>query len=419
MSPQKRSRVVRGLRAAVLLAVSVAAIGGGAATSVYFMKNRPKPQRRRPPQTAPLVEVQQVHAAAHQVNVQVNGTVIPAQEVTLQPQVTGRVIEIHPQFVEGGLIREGDVLVRIEPKDYELAIVAQEAQIEAARYELKAEQGQQDVAQREWELLGMQDDASALDKELALRQPQLRQKQAALRAAEAGLEKARLDLERTVIKAPCNAVILEAGVQVGDMANPQTPLATLVGTDVYWVRVSIAVDQLKWVVLPRAGGEPGSAVRIPAATGAVREGRVLSLLGDLEREGLMARLLVEVQDPLGLETDGAPAPLLLGEYIRAEVLGPMVDNVVKVPREALRDGDQLWLAAADDTLQITQPDLVWTDTQHALLRGLEEGARVVLSDLATPVSGMPLQIRGHGPPDGPEASGSPKPPDVNRGRGPS
>ena len=416
MSPQKRSRVVRCLRAVVLLGVSGAAIAGGAAASVYFMKNKPKPQRQRPAQMAPLVEVQQVHAGAHQVNVQVNGTVIPAQEVTLQPQATGRVIEIHPHFVEGGLVREGDVLVRIEPKDYELAIVSQEAQIEATRYELKAEQGQQDVAQREWELLGMQDDASALDKELALRQPQFRQKQAALRAAEAGLEKARLDLERAVIKAPCNAVILEAGVEVGDMASPQTLLAVLVGTDAYWVRVSIAVDKLKWVVLPRAGGEPGSAVRIYGATGAAREGRLLSLLGDLEPEARMARLLVEVQDPLGLEIDGAPAPLLLGEYIRAEILGPTVDNVVKLPREALRDGDQLWLAAADDTLQITQPDIVWTDTQHALLRGLEEGARVILSDVATPVNGMPVQVRGNGPPDDPDPSDRPEPPGVNRGR---
>ena len=417
MSPQRRSRIVRFLRALVLLAVSVVAIGGGAATSVYFMKNRPKPQRRRPPQTAPLVEAQQVHAAAYPVNVQVNGTVIPAEEVTLQAQVTGRVVEVHPDFVEGGLVGEGDVLVRIEPKDYELAIVSQEAQIEAARYQLKAEQGQQDVAQREWELLGMQDDASALDKELALRQPQLRQTQAALRAAEAGLEKARLDLERTVIKAPCNAVILEAGVRVGDMATPQTPLAALVGTDVYWVQVSIAVDKLKWVVVPRAGGEPGSAVRIHSATGPVREGRVLSLLGDLEREGRMARLLVEVEDPLGLETDGAPAPLLLGEYVRAEILGPTVDNVVHVPREALRDGDQLWLAASDDTLEITQADIVWTNTHHALLRGLEEGARVILSDVATPVNGMAVQVRGDGPPDGRDVSGSPAEAGVKRRRG--
>ncbi|HIJ74412.1 MAG TPA: efflux RND transporter periplasmic adaptor subunit [Candidatus Hydrogenedentes bacterium] len=394
MSPQRKITLVRLLRGLILLAVIAAALGTSGAVSAYFLKNRPRPQRQRPPQAAPLVQAQAVYAGAHQVTLRANGTVIPAVEVTLQPQVTGRITSIHPHFLEGGLVQKGDALARIEPRDYDLAIVSHEAQLETARYELKVEEGQQDVAQREWELLSMQEDASALDKELALRKPQFRQKQANLRAAQAQLEKARLDLERTVITAPFNGVLRSADVDVGDLATPQTPVATIVGTDAYWVRVSIPVDDLKWVLLPDTPDATSSAVRVYSNSGAVRTGRVLSLLSDLEPEGRLARLLVEVKDPLDLEENTPRPPLLLGEYVRVEIVGRMIDDVFVVPRQALRDGDELWLAARDDTLNIAQTDIVWSDIDYVLLRGLTDGTRIILSDLAAPVEGMALRLQG-------------------------
>jgi len=383
-------RLVRGV---VFLGIILAALGASGAVSVYFLTNRPKPERQRPPHTAPLVNVQEAAVGSHRVTLEAYGTVIPAVEVVVQPQVMGRIVETHPHFLEGGMVHENDVLVRIEPKDYELAIAQQEAQLETARYELKAEQGQQAVAAREWELLSMQEDASALDEELALRRPQLRQKEANLRAAEARLAQARLDLERTVIRAPLNGIIRSADVDIGDLATTQTPLATLIGTDAYWVRVSIPVSDLQWVILPKTPGEPSSPVRVYPANDTVRAGRVLSLLSDLEPEGRLARLLIEIEDPLGLENTERGTPLLLGEYVRVAILGRTIDDVFAVPREALRDGDRLWVAADDDTLDIVETDIVWTDSDRALLKGLTSGARIVLSDLAAPVAGMAIRVQ--------------------------
>ena len=405
---QNTRRLLGCLRGAFLLILSVAIVAGGIGMSYYYMTNRPKPQRQAPPQTAALVEVQEIHAQSRPIIVPVMGTVIPAVEVTLQARVTGEVIKMHPQFIEGGIVRAGEVLVRLEPTDYELAIVSQEAQLEAARYEITVEQGQQDVAQREWDLLDMKDDASELDRQLALRQPQLRQKQAALRAAEASLEMARLDLERTVIKAPCNGIIRLADVDQGDQATPQTVLGTLVGTDAYWVQVSIPVDELKWVELPRkpntghtgsAGIRAGSAdasakARIYTGGEAIREGCVISRLGGLEPNGRLAQLLIEVVDPLDLRSEDEAQPLLLGEYVRVDIIGRTVDNVFAVPRDALRDGDKLWLASTEDTLDEKEAEIVWTDSQHALLRGLTEGDRIIVSDIAAPVPGMAIQVQG-------------------------
>ena len=382
----------------ILFVVAIGILAAGGAGAMYFMKNRPKPQRRRPPQMAPLVEVLEVRNAPHQIVIAKQGTVIPAVEVTLQPRVSGEVVEIHPDFIEGGVVKAGEVLVRIEQRDYELAIVSQEAQLEMARYEITVEKGQQDVAQREWELLDMEKDSSKLDKDLALRQPQLRQKQAGLRGAEAALEKARLDLERTVIKAPCNGIILAANVDVGDQASTQTALATITGTDAYWVQVSIPVDELRWIRIPRQRSDPSSSAQVFSDSGAVHEGHVLALLGDLEPQGLQARLLVEVADPLNLESESPSKPLLLGEYVRVEIAGNTVNDAAVIPRSALREGTSIWVASADSTLSILDADIVWSTPQIALVRGLEPDTRIVVSDVATPIDGMEVQVKGDAPP---------------------
>jgi len=312
--------------------------------------------------------------------------------------VGGEVVEIHPDFIEGGVVKAGEVLVRIEQRDYELAIVSQEAQLEMARYEITVEKGQQDVAQREWDLLDMEKDSSKLDKDLALRQPQLRQKQAGLRGAEAALEKARLDLERTVIKAPCNGIIRAANVDVGDQASTQTSLATITGTDAYWVQVSIPVDELRWIQIPRQRSAPSSSAQVFSDSGAVHEGHVLALLGDLEPQGLQARLLVKVDDPLNLESESPSKPLLLGEYVRVKIAGKTVNDAAVIPRNALRDGTAVWVASADSTLGILDVDIVWSNPQIALVRGLEPDTRIVVSDVATPIGGMEVQVKGDAPP---------------------
>ena len=394
MSPEKKPLLLRLIRVAVLAIVCLAALAGGVGVSAYFLTNKPQPKRRQPEPTAPLVAVQEVHSGRHQVVVSVTGTVIPAVEVRVQPQVTGKIVELHPEFIEGGLVRQGDVLTRLESCDYELAVTTQEAQVESARNDLQSEQGQQDVARHEWDLLDMKEEASPLDKELALRQPQLRQAQAALRAAEAQLDQARLDLARTVIKAPCNAIIQSADVEVGDLATTQTSLATLVGTDAYWIRVSVPVDELPWIVLPGAQDGPASGTRVLTGTGALLQGQVVSLLGDLEPEGTLARLLIEVPDPLGLTQGKRQAPLLLGEYVHVEILGRAIENVVEVPREALRDGDRLWLVTGENTLDIATVETVWADAARAFVRGLANGDRIILSDVATPVDGMPIRLPG-------------------------
>ena len=117
--------------------------------------------------------------------------------------------------------------------------------------------------------------------------------------------------------------------------------------------------------------------------------------GELESEGRMAQLLVSIKDPLSLtkENEGKP-PLLIGSYVRAEIRGRMIPSVVSLKREYLRDGDNIWVYTDKDTLSIHPVDIIVREQDTVLIAdGLEEGTRVITTDLAGAVEEMPLRLR--------------------------
>ena len=174
----------------------------------------------------------------------------------------------------------------------------------------------------------------------------------------------------------------------------QAYLAELIGTDVYWIQASIPVDRLNWITIPRQPTETGSKARIFHRNDYEHSGTVIKLLGDLEQEGRMARVLIEVRDPLGLrQKEKAQLPLLIGEYLRLDISGRQLDNVYRIPRTALRDSNRIWVASSKDTLKIRDVDILWRDSETVLFRdGLQPGDRLIVSELPTPVDGMAVQI---------------------------
>ena len=319
-----------------IILIVVAVVG-----AISFIKTAPKAERKSPPKVAPLVETQHLKAADQTVVIRLTGTVTPSEDIVLRARVSGEIVEMSPDFIDGGRLDKGSVAVWIDPVDYELALSDAEATLEKARFDYKLELGRQGVAKREWELLKTSD-ASELEKELALRFPHLAASKAALEAAESSLEKARLNLARTQVRIPFDSVVLERRVNIGSQASPQDALARLAGTDAYWVLVSIPVDRLGWVDIP------GSTARVISNSGAVREGTVIKLLADLEEKGRMARLLVEIADPLCIRPENAgKKPLLIGEYVRVEISGRHLKQVYSIPRYALREDSSIWIASND------------------------------------------------------------------------
>lgn len=378
----------------VVLPLIVLAVG--AALSLWLMETSPKAQPKPKSRNAALVAVQPVEFAPQRSVVSAMGTVKPSREVNLRPQVSGEIIELAPNFMPGGSFRKGETLLRIDPTDYRLAVRQLASEVARAESELQIEQGNQLVAQKEFELLG--EPVSEAEMSLMLRRPQLDNLRASLEMAQARLEQTRINLRRTEIGAPFNAVVQTREVNIGTRVGESTTLATLVGTDTYWVEVSVPVSQLRWIRIPGSESEKGSPVRIydPSAwgEGAWRTGEVIRLTAGLEEQGRMARLLVKVTDPLALLPENAGAPrMLIDAYVRVEIEGRELPSAAAIDRDLIHDGDTLWIMDEQNRLDVRTVEIAFRAREHVLVTaGVDEGERLVTSPLPGPAPGMALRV---------------------------
>lgn len=381
----------------VLLSI-VAAVG--------LYKTRPQTKKSPPERPVPLVKTVEINPGSQEVFVEAYGTVVPAKRITLQSEVEGRIIDQNPELTPGGLLNEGDVVILIDPSDYELSVQEHRTELEEALVELDLEQGRQVIARREWNLLEQEPGSSDAGKSLALREPQLKRVQAKISKAMSRLAAAELALRRTTIRAAFNAIVLEKFTDKGQLVSKQTPIATLVGTDQFWVRVSVPVAAIHRVSFDRNHGSSGSTAQIifePASGSTlVRTGIIHRVMGDLDPEGRMARLLVVIDDPLNLsqiaqtirepKKKGEYSRVLLGSYVKVLISAGTVNNVYPVPRQALREGDVIWVTDRDNALKILPVNIVWRRKDDVLVTAdLSDGDRLITSRLQSPLPGMKLQ----------------------------
>jgi len=362
----------------------------GVAGYRYMVKNKPTAKRRPPEKSAQVVRVLPLHLESYRIRIEAMGSVIPSREIELKVPVAGEIISTHKDFTEGGLLETGVQILQIDPKDYQLALQQKQRALSNAEYELSLEQGRQNVAQKEWDLLYGDKESTEVESSLALRKPHLEKVQADIKASRAELEQVKVNLARTTVKAPFNVLVRNKYVDKGSFVSSQEKLADLVGTDEYWVQVSLPVERLQWVTIPEKDNDPGSGAEVYYRQEIKRDGKVLRLMADLSREGRMARLLVSVKDPLGLHTEGEKkAPLLIGEFVRVSIEGQQLENVYRIPRTALHNNSVIWLVKDDNTLKVLPVLPLWRDEEYVLVKdGLQPGDRLVVSSLSAPVDGM-------------------------------
>jgi len=345
---------------------------------------------------APLVKTMPLTLETYRINIPAMGLVVPAKETVLKVPVGGEIIDLSPEFTPGGLLQEKGLMLQIDPKDYQLALQQKQRSLSDAEYAYKLELGRQDVAHREWSLLYGENKTGEVESELALRKPHLEKAKADIEAARAELELAKIDLARTRVTAPFNALVLNKYVDLGSQVSPQEKLADLVGTDAYWVQVSVPVEHLKWLKIPQDKNEEGAEATIQYRENYKRHGKVIRMLADLSREGRMARLLVEVEDPLDLQTGKSRRqPLLIGEYVRVVIDGAPLPDVYRIPRFALHNDNQVWLADRDKKLAIRPVNTLWREEEYVYVQdGLQPDDSLIISALAAPVDGMNLRTEG-------------------------
>lgn len=421
-----RKRLPTFVRVTIQTVAPILILAAAAYCAQQMMESAPQAKRHTPVRSARLVEVMPATTTQESIVVEAMGTVIAAREVEVRPQVNGVITSVDEALAPGGRLSADTPLLQIDSRDYDLALTQRQCDVDEAtarvttaessladaEAKLRIEQGNRAVAEREYELLGEEipDD----QRDLILREPQLASARATvksaeaslasaealLRAAESQLDRAKLDLERTSITVPFNAIVQAKHADVGQYVNSSTTLASLIGTDVYWVRVSIPTRDLRWVEFPDAKGGAGSEVLVhhDAAWGTqmTRLGQVSRLAPDVDPEGRMARLIVTVQDPLALDPKNAgKPPLLIGTVVRVEIMGADIDNVVAIPRDLVRDGSNVWIMRDDDTLEVRPIEPIYRGRDAVLVRGdVQIGERLVVTDLAAAVDGMALRLGG-------------------------
>lgn len=390
-------------RRLVKVVLPLVLLGLGIALVVFLVNTRPEPARQQPIERIVPVEVVVAEREDIVALVEARGEVQAAQRVALETEVTGRITWVSEDLVPGGNVRRGQLLLRLDSADYALALEAQRSEVSQAEVQLRQEQNRQEVSERAWERYrARRETLSDADPALAVNLPQVRAAERALEAARSRLRQAELELARTTLRAPFNATITEEQADVGRRVAPGQAVATLVGTDHYWVNVSVQVGDLQLLHVPGSGGvSEGSPARVSyVARGerTERRGRVLRLVQELEAEGSMARVLVDVEDPLGLKRGrGTPQelgpPLLVGSFVDVVIEGKLLRDVVVLPERVLHEGGAVWVVDPEERLR-RQDVRVLRQQEGRLIvvEGVEAGQRVVTSHLAIAVPGTKVRV---------------------------
>lgn len=372
------------------------ALACGIAITFYLLETKPKAKPGKRPSTAMLVEVQKVVSGPQVTILEAMGEIIPARQIEIRPRVSGEISQVSKEFLPGGFFSTNQPMLSIDRTDYDLIVSQLESEVARVESDLALEMGNQRIAQRELALLG--EEVSADEKALILRKPQLDKLYATKTFAESKLSQARLNLERTDIAAPFNGIITSRMVDTGAKISESTILATLVGTDAFWLQLTLPEEQLQWVKIPSNSDEEGSTVKIfsqGSTGGSYRTGQVIRLSAALEEQGRMAQLLVRVEDPLCLKSENRDKPkLLLGSYVRAEIDGITIASGVRLNRSHIHEGNSVWLMDNKGLLDIRQVDVIFRGRNHVIVNGgMKDAERLVTSALSSPVAGIPLRLQ--------------------------
>lgn len=384
-------------RLTALVCIVMIAATGGVLAAIYLTESAAE-QVSATKRTAMLVEVVPVERGSYRPRIAAVGTVRPVREVILSPRIAGQVLERAASFEPGGLVAEGEELFVVDPADYENLLAQRNADLHQAEADLAMEMGRQKVAEKDYALLDQ--DLPQEQRALVLRSPQLATVKAKVEAAEAAVAQAELELQRTRVRAPFAALVLDRQVEVGSQVARGQSVGRLVGLDTYWVVATMPRSELRWLQVPQQPGDPASEVTLRDAAawpaGVTRIGQVERVIGELDDQTRLARVMVAVQDPLARAAEdlAQTPPLMIGSFLEISIAGREVSDVVRLDRALLRKEDTVWVHA-DGVLHVRPVQIAFRDADHVYIEaGLEAGEEVVVTDLSTAVDGSALRLRG-------------------------
>jgi RND family efflux transporter MFP subunit len=360
---------------------------GGFSVAVLISVNKQEITAEPYQPIVPAVRVIRVKAAAEHLIIHSQGTVQPRNQSELIPEVTGRVTWMSPAMVNGGSFQKDEILVHIDEADYLTLLQRSEAVLKRSEveYELSKDELARVVSLRKRQL------ASQQQMDDARRAAQV--DEASLIEAKAGLEQASRDLSRTKLRAPFDGLVRNERVNVGQFVSRGESIGTIYATDYVEVRLPISVGQLGFLGIPvSTRGQISSAERPPVTliadfgdTRTLWEGQLVRLEAEFDERSRMVYGVVRLK----LDDDGESPLLPVGLFVQADIRGRLVERVIRLPRSAMRDDNQVLVVDSKNRLHFRQVSLVRQEHDDILIsKGLKSGELVSISPMQTVVDGM-------------------------------
>lgn len=392
--------------------IPVAIFGVLIAIAMLIRMNPPEtPQRPAFSGPSMTVETTPVLPRDYQIMLQSYGTVQPRTRSMLVAQVGGQIVEINENVRDGGFFEKGDVLGRIDPRDYEADVQISQASLADAKQALAEAIARSEQAREDWERLGNEGEPS----DLVLRIPQLEAARARVDSAESSLTKARLDLERTSIVAPFAGRVIRKLVDIGQVVGPNAQLAEIYATDVIEIRLPLRNRDLGYIDLPESyrytDADDAGGIEAIIKSDLIGEeewqAKLVRTEGTIDESARQLHVIAQINDPFGPQSEGR-APLKIGQYVTAEIEGRMLPGVLVIPNNTIYQGTYVY-TVEDGILRRRDISIAWQNDFEAVVdRGLEPGVDLVTTPLGQVTSGIRVSVMGaesrgdrrNGPPDG-------------------
>lgn len=331
-----------------------------------------------------------------QLKVKSQGTVQPLTRTMLVSEVSGIVMALAPQFEVGGTFAKGDVLIKLDPADYQVAKQRADAQLQSAKAQLLSEQARSSQAKKEWEMTGRPLNEAPV---LALRTPFLAEAQSRLLQAQAEVKQAELKLQRTVIRAPYAGMISTTMVDVGQYVTIGARLGETFAIDFAEIRLPMTdkdLSKLGWnansaeqSIFNKNKVQLKSTVNGESVTW---QAVLVRSEGTIEQSSRVQYLVAQVADPYNIKGVVDRPRLLIGSFVEAMVSGKMIDDVYTLPRYALRSNNRVATVDSDQRLKLLAVDYTYEDQANYYVNaGLEGQVEVVTSGMGIMVDGMKLK----------------------------
>jgi RND family efflux transporter MFP subunit len=313
------------------------------------------------------------------------GTAMPSTESQLIPEVSGRVTWMSDSLVSGGYFKEGEELAKIDDLDYrnsrdraKAALGKTEAELEHAKFEYTRLRS---LAERKLTSRSMLENALKT----------YRVMQAAFQDATVNFEQAEENLKRTTLRAPFTGIVRSENVDIGQFVSRGQPIGTLYANDIVEIRLPVADRQLAYLNLPASSNgslQPNLQPKVTLTTeyagrSLTWEGRIVRTEAEIDVSSRMVQLVARVTNDQPLN------PISVGLFLNAEIHGLAAENVVVLPRSALRNDNQILIVDADDKLRFRaiKPLRLYQD-DVLIADGIEAGERICVSPLQTAIEGM-------------------------------